>query len=82
MSDKKKKEVESEIIKRLVAEFVMSGGEITQVADGMISTPTKLNQNDYYSKIKSNTQSLNIPICYLDEPGHVLEFFYMLDQFS
>jgi len=51
MSDKKKKEVESEIIKRLVAEFVMSGGKITQVADGMISTPTKLNQNDYYSKM-------------------------------
>jgi hypothetical protein len=51
MSDKKKKEIESEMIKRLIAEFVMSGGEITQVADGMISTPTKLNQNDYYSKM-------------------------------
>jgi hypothetical protein len=51
MNDRKKKELESEIIKRKIAEFVMTGGEIIQVPDGMINAPTNMNQNDYYSKM-------------------------------
>ncbi len=51
MNDRKKKEIESEIIKRKIAEFVMTGGEIIQVPDGMINAPTHMNQNDYYSKM-------------------------------
>ena len=50
MNRNKKKEIESEIIKRLVAEFVMSGGKITQVADGVISAPMFPSHNNQFFK--------------------------------
>ena len=50
MNRNKKKEIESEIIKRLVAEFVMSGGKITQVADGVISAPMFPSHNNQLFK--------------------------------